>query len=1022
VSVLTDADVKIDRPVKVTGEPPAVRSKNSLLILAANKAWRLVYVFDDNILFDNATVGQTPATIPPPIALALRNALFKVTPVNGCALFGSLAEDFVKVTQGFLLLGFGVYAYLPSLPDPYAGNLGALQFQFRRSRRSPAGGGQVWMLLVCMVRWQPDTPDRDQVEVSFHFAPLPNQLQVTFAASAAPSTTAPHPIGAAGAPSGWDAGSRLPPLPDYGAIWEQSTQPFQRDVFALLDVSTNADLLGVSFGTFYDRRMAMVTTHGAVSPAQSAGAFPLQVQGMDVVSQGSNVRAFTVPQISWEPVLNLTPPAKIGVGDPSFGPNYYPDDGGPTRILNNSSNQVALAPIPLTKFIVDTFSIDSKFAAAALFTLPFGIKALALLQKQYEFNGVAQAGADVLCDPKSFRADLKGALHLRLDAGESPFAGESDTFVGSTIQINNVLELDGTAKGASTLGRTVTQIFNNEFLLQPFDLFRQRGVPLTRIDLSGYGASTFSNWLNPNATIAATSQARFEVFVGRCAHEIIQVKSILYPWGIHVVRTITLLRAPSAYTYRWDSGWRAESDGRFDFSYFAYVPDPNDASKFIPEMEDAGYEVHPGVVRGLFNIKEIKESTEILPFSGQMQVKPNGIYVDDVGRKQTNTTGADMPFSFSLQPVFFNADVEIENPISGYVTKTIGGHERKIVASKGILGFVQIEPRGMPLTTETLRDLILRQGTIGGPLDCVIDVGASGQQVRVSRFDVSNSFAGDATTPIFVAAARGMAILPKDGSWSVVKHENGTGEVTPVPEDLAVPLIRIGKVKRQVNDLVIDPDPSTQLLRIAETTEILRQPVAATVNYGFLHATDTQKALFLTPAYAAGMNKLLSKTPPLFADAFRIVNSKAIFPNIGDAVSGFGDVINLAKNGTEFVQNALTDAGNKVLEVMQIGQVVAGAKQQGFQLLKQVAEFDLPSTPWTLIELGGVFKISIEYAANIKKQDGSTTNRTGNLNYDVNTFAANLADTWKSRMSNVALVIDLDPIDRLMTIKGNWGA
>ena len=44
----------------------------------------------------------------------------------------------------------------------------------------------------------------------------------------------------------------------------------------------------------------------------------------------------------------------------------------------------------------------------------------------------------------------------------------------------------------------------------------------------------------------------------------------------------------------------------------------------------------------------------------------------------------------------------------------------------------------------------------------------------------------------------------------------------------------------------------------------------------------------------------MSRTPPLFADAFRIVNSKAIFPNIGDAVSNFGEVISLLKNGNEF--------------------------------------------------------------------------------------------------------------------------
>src|SRR5690606_37048233 len=120
---------------------------------------------------------------------------------------------------------------------------------------------------------------------------------------------------------------------DYGDIWEKNTQRLGDDVFALLDVSTNADLLGVSFGVFSDRRVAMVTTMAPVG----SQAFPLQVDGMDVTSRGMNVKAFTVPQISWEPVINLTQPDMPNAGDPDFGFNYYPDDGGPTRILNNSA-------------------------------------------------------------------------------------------------------------------------------------------------------------------------------------------------------------------------------------------------------------------------------------------------------------------------------------------------------------------------------------------------------------------------------------------------------------------------------------------------------------------------------------------------------------------------------------------------------------------------------------------------------------------------------------------------------------
>ena len=263
-----------------------------------------------------------------------------------------------------------------------------------------------------------------------------------------------------------------------------------------------------------------------------------------MVTRGFNARAFTVPQISWEPVANLTPPDVAA--DPPVGGNYYPDDGGPTRIMNNSAEQVALAPIPLSDFLIDRFEKQQNFAALSLGTLPFGMRALALLQKKYTYSGAQRRGTNVGFNRKTWASGVFGGRQLRIDGGEALREGETDMFMGSTVQVNNILDFVGNPTGTSTLGASVTEIFNNEFLLQPFQLVRQRGVPVSRMDLSGYGASIFSDWLNPHAAIAETSQAKFEVFVGRCATEIVQVRSIMYPWAIKVVRTITLFRANSA--------------------------------------------------------------------------------------------------------------------------------------------------------------------------------------------------------------------------------------------------------------------------------------------------------------------------------------------------------------------------------------------------------------------------------------------------------------------------------------------
>jgi hypothetical protein len=435
-----NADVKIDRPVTVTGEVPPIRSKSSSMILSGTQAGRFVSLFDDNIVSDNINLTKKPPSIPKPISLALRNALFKVTPVNGCVLFGSLNEDFTHVTNGFLYLTFGMYAYVPTLPDPYAANLGVLQRQFHAQDNTTfavSRGASISMWLICQIRWQPinaaDADSDDKVEVSFNFAPLQNQfqpfpdppkvdaMQRLMLDAAGSAVLAPKPDEVK-VPGEIDHGEKDNPdesLPNYGAQWEQRTRFYGDDVFSLLDVSTNADLLGISFGTFGDRRLMMIRTHRIAlddpNAQEQATGFPLRAKGMDVVSQGANVRVFTVPQISWEPVFNLTPPSVNG--DPSFGFNYYPDDGGPTRILNASGEQVALAPIPLTDFLVNSFANVNDFAAVALFTLPFGLRSLALLKKQFKLGPVVQNGTNLSLDRRDFGDKLTGARQLELEAG-----------------------------------------------------------------------------------------------------------------------------------------------------------------------------------------------------------------------------------------------------------------------------------------------------------------------------------------------------------------------------------------------------------------------------------------------------------------------------------------------------------------------------------------------------------------------------------------------------------------------------
>ena len=64
VSTLCNADVRADRPVTANAEPLEIRSKKSLLVLAATSSFRLVYLFDDNMLVDNTDLTEEAAADP----------------------------------------------------------------------------------------------------------------------------------------------------------------------------------------------------------------------------------------------------------------------------------------------------------------------------------------------------------------------------------------------------------------------------------------------------------------------------------------------------------------------------------------------------------------------------------------------------------------------------------------------------------------------------------------------------------------------------------------------------------------------------------------------------------------------------------------------------------------------------------------------------------------------------------------------------------------------------------------------
>lgn len=1008
MGVAADTELKADRPVQVDGQPLEVRTKASLVLLGYNETEHTIAVYDDNILFDNYEPND-PDALPEPIGIAIRNALFTTTPVNGFFLFGKIDPEQPIINEGNSLLSLGLYHYLPTLPHPYAANLGVIERQLRpiddRATLNEASNyrARVTQLLIAQVKWEPDDTkvSGSEVETNFLLAPLPSNGfklpesgavdrpvtdNVVSPARNAYSAFANNFAGDTGSTATHASAARKE---SNEGRWDDYFDVLTNEAFALLDVSTQADLMGISFNYIGDETHLFMTTYDVEEDGENAAI--LQIKGLDLSTQARYARAFTVPQISWEPLINLTPAAVSG--DPIAGWNLYPNDGGPTRFGTTGTELVPLEPVPVVEHLVESFHNENKPNSAtwALFALPFGMKAFAMLQRT---NGQIKKDTDLKLLQPLFPNDLRGGLQLLAMAGQPPNEGEDNVFRGATFQLNNVLTANGQETFAYTLGAVVSEIFNREFMLDPFPGVRDRGVPLKRIDFSGYGASTMSDWRNRNAMIAQTSQARFNVFKGRTAHEVIQVRSLIYPWGIRVVRTITIFRVSTGFVYRFDSGWQAESDGLFDFSYRVPIEDNDPNVPNIVEARESPYEIHPGIVRGLYNVREIIDTEDILPYETVWNKSQNGahpldqtfINADKAEEPVTSPTSVDV----KLTPVYFNADVAINGLVQG------GTNGR--VPSKKILGFVQVAPAAQPLSPVLFRGLLNYQlGAIGGSLDCTIAMANTQQQMRINRFEMSPSVKAnnDAGDPIFAAIARGSVVLPKDGSWSMVQQAENNGEVSPIPDASSLPVIQVGKmnkVQKQDSEgntyfeMALPSVNSNQKWRLANAVDLLRPPQPDTVNFAFLQNTGTQKALFRVPAFQRGVSHLLSEVPD-FADGYRLINSTGIFPNIQDAIPMplNGSVVDILEEGFQMIQ------GNIPKEI----------------------EVPLPSEPLMLVDEAPYLKIYIEY-----KDDSSN----GKLNFGLDALGADTGKKWLSKMDNIRMVVDLGPIERMLIVSGKFDA
>jgi len=471
----------------------------------------------------------------------------------------------------------------------------------------------------------------------------------------------------------------------------------QPEFLCLLDMSGNEHLLGVALESPSDNPAELI---------DNRLSFPMQ-----------QVRLLMQPQVQWEPVrIDTNPPVIV----------HTLSNGGLDLVGANSVTLVPTLPQPVTAGIFNAISLQQP--SAALFSLPFGLRALVHLSPPEPFGGapIPQPGAVTALHEPVFDT-FSAARQIRITALDNGFTPPSESALPGTMRQTANLNVPNLAGLSSVLPLTLMNQVNAQFGFR---------VPLQHADLSGYGLTSFSQWALA-ADGAGLSKAEFQVLNGRTAYEVLQFRSCLYECGARVVRTIILERHTSGRVFRTDSGWVALEPGLFA----------------LPRQFENG------AVRAFRNIRRIR-----IVGDTSFQLDPNS----------------------AVQKVIFDADADIEGHDA-----LVPIYDRPGYIQTQPPPPTPAPPLAPSLLTDTqLRALFTKVGPIGGPVDCVIRLGGT-LEMHLSAIvsdlapDEADPFFG------FAVAVVGSPRLPRAGQWTVVRIDAGTNEVSPVDPLRGVPVTRV---------------------------------------------------------------------------------------------------------------------------------------------------------------------------------------------------------------------------------------
>jgi hypothetical protein len=774
-------DLSLDRPLTTRAERIPIHSDSGIAVWVLSPAGKQLLV--------EGTGQIIPARLP--LAVALENVVAGIADPRLFVLWAKLEKKHVVSGQAALL--FPLRLLLPTLPDPYAANFNLPTTRFAgetRTNASVSGG----LTLLAEMTWDAAGP-----RLSFHYTPAQT-------AAGSSSSTLATPAAATALASfasiSRESDAQLTAELTIGAVRELGAAA---GALALLDVSSAADQFGVRFGPpAPDDRAAGIAATDTL----------FVIDGMSLQASARRLRVITLPAVQWEPMT--TPDATAA--DPLQSITFA-DSGGETQLASRGTRLVPVAPNPALDQLLTDYNAPSHVGAVALLTFPYGIRAMARLNYPAPPRGLLRAGANVDEHRPGFAAEgFTGGRQVRVEAveGLAMLLGHDPSLAGGSVQLSNALH-NGVPTGLSAID-PITDIYNDEF--KPSG--NQPQVPVTRLELSGYGESLFSNWRSDTDDDPSISQVRFDVVVGRTIIDVVQARSILYPYAVRVVRTIKMLRSSSGRVLRTDSGWVAVTDGEYKW----------------PRSD---LRTHPGVVRAARRVSNIR----------------------DTGQRWTSSSGTE------LMAVRFDCHADIAGVVAG---GTADG-----VLARDQLGFVQINhPTALPgMSPDEFAELLSVFGPLGGALDCVIEVGAGGQKMRVAH--IGAGAAPGATGPEFAMAAWGSLALPRGGQWSVLRRPTFDPAPQPVDRNRGAPLVRSG--------VAGSPDPNAPF-RVSDPEDLLR-PNSPAAEYGLLHASGSQRVLFPRPkieVVGPRPGQITSTEVPLLADPYQLATAVGLFPPVTNTI------------------------------------------------------------------------------------------------------------------------------------------